>query len=144
MFFKYLESLLKTEFCGIQLKLISNDISLDSQQHLPLESFNRPQQRIKNNADWGAVFLGEISLWLSLQPVPACVTGNWADLSVSQIIHLEMKIMGLRDMVGCLGLSLEDPALICPDGGAALFALPYWSPLSGVFEASPSPAVCHS
>ena len=51
MFFKYLESLLKTEFCGIQLKLISNDISLDSQQHLPLESFNRPQQRITNNAD---------------------------------------------------------------------------------------------
>ena len=27
-------------------------------------------------------------------------------------------------MVGCLGLSL-DPALICPDGGAALFTLPY-------------------
>ena len=65
-FFKYLESLLKTEFCSIQIKLISSDISLDSQQPLPLESFNRPQQRITNNADWGAVLLGEISLWLSL------------------------------------------------------------------------------
>lgn len=110
-------------------KLISNDISLDSQQHLPLESFNRPQQKITNNTDWWAVLLGETSLWLSLS-----ASSSLCHRELSRLLSFSDYPSGNENngfmwngqMPG-LGnsLSLEDPPLICPDGGAGLFVPPY-------------------
>lgn len=110
-------------------KLISNDISLESQQHLPLESFNGTQHKITNNTDWEAVLLGEMSLWLSLSASSSlCPRELSRPLSFSDYPSgNENNGFTWNGPMPGLGnsLSLEDPPLICPDGGADLFALPY-------------------